>query len=306
MTTQDKKQQTDARIMMPSPEVFEGQHAIKETVMAKGTRFLIFDRTEYPPEGGIYVHYKGVPFPKKGFPFPEAIWQNDIMKRILITFTKSIGTKGMALPILAFAILPWRIKIRNIENIIVNLNRTGEWILRSNFLKEERYSNACRELRGIVYIFLRNLGIADKPALDAAKIIASIFEYDDAYRYRLEDIASETTPKMLRKQPVREVRRLLKLFVRRELIHQRIRDTASSIGNLLAIALLHPRIRRAFRTAMDCADFSKLRLDEADKYHVLLRNDYDFTGRSFEERKKLYIKFHEDRSLPYPPDVELA
>lgn len=286
--------ETDAQVMMPKSNVFEGKHAIEGSIMTPGYKFPVYDRTEYPPEGGIYVYYKGMPYPRKGFPFPEGIFANDMMKRISLTMIRSIGTKEMLLPILGMAVLPWKIKIRIVNNFLFQYLRISQWIHSACYLKEDRYSNPCRSIRQLVRVFLVEAGIKADIADSAAKVFATIIEYDDAYRYRIEDIFSETSKTALYEQPIREIHRLVKIFIEREQ-YENVQKTVNAINFMVTIALLHPRIRKAFKKAVSNLtpdQFKWLQLDNADRYHVLLRGDYKFTGRTFEQRKKIFVDFH--------------
>lgn len=315
---------TNAGILKPPQEVLAGRHIIEDSIVTAGQRYFIYDRTEYPPEGGIFTYYKGQPFPVKGFPFPEAAYANDNVKRITRFLITLFSGKEMILPILMFAILPWKFKFRKIERMVDEYLRIAIWLQNESYLKPERYSAPAKEIGGFVYEFILSLGMdkslhylitegrqsgmkrdrpegADPtwvtmkdnlqsivPAL--AKTVATIFEYDDAYRYRVEDIASETNKAALVKNPRTEILRLLKIFVEREKTHATI--MIERAVKLLSFLLLHPKIKRAFVEAVMTVDFKRLGLDNADRYHVLPRVDYDFTGRSSEDRKRIYLEFH--------------
>lgn len=289
------KTETDAHVLMPKPDVFEAKHVIESSIITTGYKYPVYERTEYPPEGGIYVYYKGTPYPKKGFPFPEGVWSNDVMKRISMTLVRSVGTKQMLLPILMLALMPWKTKLKIAENAAEQYARIGEWIHSACYLKEDKYSNAARAIRSILFQFLLVLGISHKNSDRIAKTIATIVEYDDAYRYRIEDIMSETNRTTLYEKPIREIRRLASIFLSRE-GYDAVQITVKALNFMTTLALLHPKIRKAFKSAIQYGitpeQFKWLQLDNADRYHVLLRGDYNFTGRTFEERKKLFVDCH--------------
>lgn len=295
-------------IMKPREDVFAAKHAIGESLLAKGVRFPVFDRVEYPPEGGIYVYYKGMPYPKKGFPYPEAVWNNDNMKRITLTFLKALAIKDMWLPVLAFAILPWKKKMNIAVNALNHYTRVGKWLLGGQFLQKNRYSIPVQMMRKLVKSFLFELGIFDRIELiDFLSVIATLIEYDDSYRYRIEDIVTEANKNKLASDPIGEIKRLGKILEERELSHAK--DTFRAAIKMVTLGLRHPKIRSAFQRAlnhMKVEDFEKMKLDNADRYHVLLRGDYNFLGLTFEQRKKIYEDFFKEKNLPYPPEVELA
>jgi hypothetical protein len=310
------RQETDAHVIMPDKSVFDDKrHVIESVLIQQGMKYHIYLRTEYPEDGGIYVYYKGLPYPKKGFPYPEAVWANDVIKRITLTIFKSVVMKETIPAMLVVAILPWKIKIKIVENFLHNYARISDWLFHQHFLKLNRYSNACRILHIATDTFLFELGITGKKQLHGdylskyiALTVATIIEYDDAYRYRFEDIITETTREKLIANPFTEVRRLLDIFEKRE-TYDNVKGHIRMMRIAISLALLHPRVRKAFKyTLKQLTDeqFNKMKLDNADRYHVLLRGDYNFTGLDFGQRCKIYEEFHKSKNIPFPPEVEVA
>lgn len=291
----EEKTQTEGFAKLPRADVFDNEHIVSGSIMNAGQRFHVYEKTEYPEQGGIYVYYKGMPFPKKGFPFPEAIWHNNMAKRIFVSMAKTFAQKSMALPVVGFIVLPWKYKLQNIQRMAESFNEICSWILESYYLKADRYSNPCRSLRKLSENFLIGLGVEKITAEVFAKNLATLIEYDDAYRYRLQDIFSETGRLSLRENPVQETKRLVDILLKREKTHAEKSFTA--LGRIASYALYHPKIRTALNGALSISKFSlkdwnMLTMDNADRYHVLLRNDYDFTGRTFDERVEIYKGLH--------------
>lgn len=292
----DERKAEDASIMSPAKEVFEGASAIDSTHIVQGRRFFIFDRAEYPSEGGILVHYRGMPYPRKGFPTPEAVWKNDIVKRMYRTVLSTLGSKDMLLPAIGFVLTPWFVKKRILQRGLFNLNRMADNLFMGHYLKPGRYCKMSRGLLVLVSNFLKELKFEEySTELNyTAKIVATIFEYDDAYRYMFQDIATEASRDALIKHPIREVRRLLKIFSDRQFIPEP-RKTIQSFGKILTFALVHPKFRKAFTNSiasLSSDEFRIFQLDNADRYHILNRNDYNFTGRTYEERSEIYRDVH--------------
>ncbi len=289
-----KENLTDAYVSKPPQHLFAGDHVIDSSHLGNGTVFNIAERVDYPPEGGIYVYYKGMPFPKKGFPTPEASWMNDIVKRVSVFLLRSIGSKDMLLPAMAFAVLPWKMKLRTIDKVIYNFNRVALWMLQSIFMKDEYYSNPCKPMKKVITSFVQALGIEEKTSADIGKVIATMFEYDDSYRYRFEDVMSETSREALIASPLKEFRRLGKIFRDRE----KFADMFSKLDGMIAIgsvALLHPKVRQAWKQAWGSINdeaFAMMQLDDADKYHTLIRGDYDFQGKSLTSRMRRLAMIH--------------
>lgn len=295
-----------ATALTPAPEIFaqKGKGVIESAVLTKGMKFHIYERTEYPPEGGIYIYYRGLPYPKKGFPYPEAIHANDIAKRTVLTILSMFGIRDMLLPALTLAILPFKKKVRILEYFIGGLNRIMSWTLDGHVLTEERYCNLCKELGKGIDAFFNGLGVDHRYATAFALYIKTMIEYDDAYRYRIEDIMSETTAEKLIENPRKEVRRLLNIFLSREKTHAK--NTARILLQISSIVLLYPKIKKSFIKAVGKMNVVKMGLDNADRYHVLQRDEYNFTGRTFEERCEIMRQFHKEKNIPFAPMIEIV
>lgn len=264
---------------------------ITEKIIPKGSSFHVFDRIDRPAEGGIYIYYKGMPYPKKGLPFPEAIYMNDITKRMTVTIAKSFISKETILPASLVLFYPWKTKVRMVNKILTNYCRMTQWIHASYAITDERLSAPCRSINLILRTFLENMGITIGRKF--AKTIALVVEYDDMYRYRIEDIMSCTSRSRMMDNPAREIRRLGSIMRKRERTHAM--DITSKLFKAASIAFMHPKVKKAWRKTMESitdADFDGLKLDTADSYHALILQGYDFMGMDLKERLKLYIDFH--------------
>ena len=119
-----------------------------------------------------------------------------------------------------------------------------------------------------------------------AEVIAHCFQYDNAYRARLQIFASHTARQALIKSPIREINRVLSLFQ-----HDPIYKKLKRMANLASLALLIPPIRYEFRKFLNRIDFSALQLDEADRYWVLVESP-EYLGFSKQQRDALFKTNH--------------
>lgn len=261
-----------------------------ESVIKENPHANIIDYVEL--NNGIYVHYKGIPYPKKGYPFPEAVAQINVIKRVLIDTCALLLSKELALGFITFILFPKRIK--RIEKILEILATTCYPTISKYMVKPELMTQFSSEFQGIVFGFLANMGISVKTSKKIAYIFGAIFEYDNAYRYRLEDLFTETTKEKLSSSPIKESRRILKMYLQREK-HGRnykyktkryVSDKFKSVYFILVLLLLIPKMKKAFIKAIDRSEFNRLQLDDIDKYWCKNRHDYDFFGQSLEERMK--------------------
>lgn len=296
MNTQAKMKdiETAADVVLPERHIYEGSGETIDRVIRPTQRFNVFDHAEYPEDGGILVHYQGMLYPKKGFPTPDSSAAVNLFKKIMLAFFQIGGKKDMLLPILSIAILPWSLKRRILDRTIRSVNEIGNWTMGGFYLKRDRYCKAARSIWTVIEVFLELLGIDPDEATKTAKMIATIFEYDDAYRYRIQDIATEASRHALIERPIREILRLSDIYVARERADH-VLPNFRAFKAILVMLLLHPKIKRAFRLAiinLPQAKFSNLKLDNADRYHVLLLGGYDYRGLSFEQRRNIFTDVH--------------
>lgn len=239
-------------------------HILENTTPAiyrENTSLFLMERAEYTPEG-IRRYYRGAKYPQKGFPYPEAMTAANTAKRALMQMI-NINPLNFLFP----------------KKIIATYVRTGDWVLHNYYRKDEMLSPAPRELKGFLTRFLHELHYDEV----LGKIIATIFEIDNMYRMRLEDIASETTKEALLARPFREVRRIMKIGAsREETDSQRIRF--NRFGTILSLTLLLPHVRKAFRRALEPCSFSNFQYDDADRYWVGTLGGYKFEGITWSER----------------------
>jgi hypothetical protein len=66
----------------------------------------------------------------------------------------------------------------------------------------------------------------------------------------------------------------------------------------LKIGWYFPKFRNAVKAGLKATNWDNLVMDDADRYHTALWIDYNFQGKSFEERKAWMIKLHEGKPEP--------
>lgn len=262
-----------------NPEIYENISSREDTIIAEGQTSYKIDKVE--SEGGLKMYLIGASFPKKGLPTAEAIWSVNLVKRTFIETVKLLNTPQIGMALIAFILLPKR---RFMQKTIDSFNRLSQGALAPYILKCEYMTPIGQELRVMISMFLKSMGINESGSIQAGTLLSHLIEYDSAYRYRLEDILSETSSSNLSKRPLRETWRLWKIMEKREtnpFVSVKLRKFAI----LACILLLSPKIRKSFRLALKDSNFNKMQLDEIDRYWCMIREDYDFMGLNQEERK---------------------
>lgn len=238
----------------------------------------------YPKEGGMFVYLKGLKYPTSGFPFPEACQAVNNVKRVLIGQLRFLAANPLgALPFL---------RRKNLSSWLREFVTVADSILSQFYLQDKRYSRACRQIRRFTESFLKKIHIDDGVAESFAKNFAMMFEFDNAYLFRVQDLANETTKERLLKNPIKEFKFMLDLLGERD-PRITMKERFGSAVKLLRLAFFVPGIKKAFKEALKEIDFTKIQMDEADRYHVLRWDKYDFFGQSFKERSQKFLAIHE-------------
>ena len=280
---------TEYYVPQPDSKIF--QHSYHDTigqVVNEKKVLLLIDHVEYPDDGGIYIYYMGIKHPRKGFPTPESVASINIVKKISIGFLNAFSPRQLALPLIGFFLSFNKKKI--IQRFLDSWLSVADWILHPYYLKPERYCTSAIEIKKFVETFATNLGLNNAHKL--AEVVGTIIEYDDSYRYRIQDLAGETDKLRLSANPQAEFKKILGIYERREKFD--IAYKFNTIGRLARYLFFLPKVKRAWRDALQTIDLSRVALDEADRYHTLMNNGYDFDGRTIDDRKQEYLAIHKD------------
>ena len=243
------------------------------------------DRKNPYAQYAIYQWLQGAEYPQKGYPQAESIFNVNVAKRLMIQGLKYFSKHLYALPFTT----------KGVENLLQSYNEVSLKIISADVLNTSFLTSLSLELGKLTTTFLYNIGISEKVAVDFGKIIACMFEYDNAYRFRIQDLFHASTKEAMIKNPYKEISRLLVLSKERD--SEGVSVKFRYIKPLLFIAFLIPRVKRQFIKTLELIDFSKLQFDEIDLYWVSMRTDYNFLGMEAQERADIYLK---DKKMPTP------
>lgn len=292
-------------VSYPSQDIFLSSQGGNQghEVMKQGTQTFILDHVEYPETGGIFMYLQGLLKPRRGFPFPEAIWAVNGAKKITLILAFGLATKEMLLPGLAFMVLPWKKKLRIIEKVLSRYIEATNYIFAPYLLQDKYYMKPAMALRAWCTNFLMKLGMRPEVAAKIGLNLCVFIEYDNAYRQRLQDAMSYNVdygngkvPKAdILSNPRKFIQSITNTIASREpqgFTEEGVIDKYHSFGKLLSFALYHPKIKRAFLEATAETDLEALYLDDIDYYHCLWYGDYDYFGRNLESRWAELMKLH--------------
>ncbi len=262
-------------------ELFKYIPTREGTIMAEGTTSYKIDHIDY--SNGVQVYVEGAEYPKKGFPTPEAIWSINLVKRTFIESIKLVSLPQFWSTLICILIFP---KKKFLNKLIKSFNRLSFGALKPYILKPQFTTPIAKELESMVSSFLVDIGVEPLEASQCAEVFSHCIEYDTAYRYRLQDILSETSKQALYSNPRKEIKRIVYILSERELTPS-VAPKFKKLAYILNTLLLSPKIKRAFKNAVDNSYFSRLQYDDADRYWCMLREDYLFMGKTFKQRTDL-------------------
>lgn len=291
---------TEPKFFIPEPpaSLFVYQEKPREGILKENRQHYIIEKIECKPN--ILVYYKGAPYPRKGFPTPEAVSSINIVKRIFIETIKTFGMWQFSLSWFLALITTYKGRPENhhddiidygeksmpvVEKLLASFNRVSYGVVSQYMLKPEHMTQFASEFQGLVCAVMLRLKLDREGSKQFARIIGTLMEYDNAYRYRLEDIFSETTKEKLSTEPYKEVKRLIKLYISREK-DMGVAHKFKAMEKLGTLLLLLPKVKLALRKALEHCEFERLQMDEIDTYWCRSRLDYAFGGRSHKERSE--------------------
>lgn len=219
---------------------------------------------------GMVANYLNHPFPRKGLQYTEATEANNHIKKIIVALMSSIAHP---------------------TKILENFARVADYSYRNHYLQRRFYCKFSREIWKLTYLFLRRLGTNHNLAYRWGRIVATVFQYEEGYRTRLQDLFSETTKSALLKR--KELKRLLNLYLQREKTGGAYVEATDqkfiSAFKILSLALLIPKVKAAWKFAWHEMDIENLQLDDADRYWSNMNADYDFEGKDINLRFGLAV-----------------
>lgn len=236
----------------------------------------VLERVEFPAEGGILTWMSGHSEPYKGFPFFEMVEKIDIVKKltraVFSSFFHSLKRRNKV-QLLFVAFVPW---------LLMDAAKAGIYtfyrVVQRFRVKPLRYCDSMRELhRAFGVIEFMNEPYGDKEVrLQVRDLMCMIMEFDNAYRYRFQDIIVELDKAAVRRNPGKEINRLLTIMQGREKT-QDIRDTWALAKKFLPIFLFFNRkIRRSLVAVLTELDLEKVALSKEDQHYCRPRSDYKF------------------------------
>lgn len=246
----------------------------KEAQIANGVTDV-----KYPETGGMLVWREGDQFPSKGMPFHDAVHAIDGVKRLLINTVRFLSSKPLRYFLPLFALIPPPLQRKILRSAVEQFADFGFCSLHrvSSLLNPRFLCDAARE----VYRAGMEMAGDDFSMKNFVKTLAHVLEYDDAYRYRIQDMFEVMNKEDLLRDPGKELARVLLIAADRG---EGTREKFEIFAKLLPLIFMLKVVRKPVIEFFSKVEFKKMYLDELDWYKCLIWSGYDFRGIEIEKR----------------------
>ena len=228
-------------------------------------------------EGEIKTVIKKAQFAHRTYISNKTLFVTNQAKSIFIEAIKTLVEPQYIIGTVISLFTP---KIR--QNLIKRFNHMAFRLISPEIYKEIHRTPFGNELQYLIFEITRHL-VSEESADRFAEIVSTIIENDDAYRYRIMDLFSETTIEKLK--DIKELKRLITLSNDRDTCRL-VKKKKYDLYIILRVALYIPKIKKAYLSALDNLTISNLQLKDEDIYWCSYKKDYDFMGMNWEQRQE--------------------
>ena len=232
-------------------------------------------KVEFLEEGGVLTWMEGHEYPYKGFPFYEFVDRIDYMKKLTRSFLSGLYHSFKPIrKVWILTLIPsiWVSKIL-LRAIIYTFYRMIERFR----IKSHRYCKSVRELyRAFTYEDPSEKSQDTQLRLQLRDLMCMILEFDNAYRYRFQDIMEDLDILVIKEKPLNEIIRLFDIMSSREKT-QEIKDTWTLIKSFVYYYVKYDKsLLKILANTLYRINTEKAILDEGDRHYCEKRTDYNF------------------------------
>jgi len=254
---------------------------------SEGWEFII-DRVEKLPQG-VNLYYKNIPYPRRVY--YDKLNDPNYTLRALEALGR-VKKYLFALTFLRNCVFPYRFNAKSWEPFLRHLYLQFEWDLIDFNLKEKDFSVPVWEMGKLISKFLMGLGFSEELSKSYSRVAMLILEFDNAYRYRFQDLLGDTYHIMI-KDLQKGIKLLLEIYKKRDTFNTEVWDFGARGKiirgfQLLGLLCRIPKIKNALIDALKIIDIEKIKFNNDDRFHVSFWKGYDFEGKTFEQRFEPY------------------
>lgn len=289
-------------IPFPPDHIFKNRQArvgVQNQIFVGNASFIPYD-ADYLEGDGCYVKYAGCKtedgvmpaplFPSRCVATADAIYAMNHPKRLFFSVFRFFAEAGWG----------WK---KNFNNILELFISQANLTMGPFYLKDGYYCPIARQVRAFTRAFLLSLGAYEEKADKVAEITACFMEYDNAYRYPVQDALAEADQYALIEDFPGEMARIARIISERMPKNQSQAEKFEKAVKVMRKAWWLPPVRNAIRKGIEAIDFSQCQWEEGEIYHTVWYDGYNVQGKNLEERIELYKNYHGEDEKQWPPRI---
>lgn len=245
-----------------------------------------------PASGGTFTYAQGYKYPLRGFPEVETLGQIATNKRVVMSSVRLIFKNPFRylLPLL----IPFKKNV--IKHIVYWLDEIYIADLQKKVLPHKEFSQFSKEILRVLIPMVTTKDREYKTKIiNCIYFFVMFFEFDFAYRYRAQDLFDELNKDRLNQSPRKEIKRLLNLAVVRNNDKGQSKKTQTLTKLISLVLLVSPSSLKLVKEALNEIKREEVVPDLFDRYHMARYFDYNFEGKTYDER----IKFKEEEDKDF-------
>ena len=228
-------------------------------------------------EGCVLATYQGYSKPEKGVISLETSTAINTAKRIHLVLLQIVVASPIRYLVPLFFLFPRNTQDRFALSCMRNLGYVMRWVLQRQYLNPLYWTPAAKAVYKAV------IEEQDQNVRDWLMFFVCLLEYDNKYRYPVQDILGELDRDTLEKNPKREILRLVLLGANRQ--HGGAEKKWFDVHQALRV-IFTLRPKWAEVTGQFIQKVGNMDMDEDERYTVSFISDYDYGGKTLEEREK--------------------
>lgn len=255
-------------------EVAKRLKQVAELPSEKPTDNHPLTKVEFPDEAEVFTFMQGYDYPYRGYPYYEFVDKIDLIKKLSRNLQSGFyhGLKNTWLRWLLIPLIPTLGK-----QIFWACTYTFHRLIDRFQMRTNRYSQFVGELHRAA-----SLGWSDESpkTIELRKMLRDIecmiLEFDNAYRFRVQDILPELDKVALQDNPILEINRVLDIWISREKT-QEIKDSWRLLKLFTSYYLrFDKKLLKIITRVLLELDIAKCAMTNEDKYFAVPRKDYHF------------------------------
>jgi len=256
-------------------------------------------KIDHPTEGGVFTYLQGYKYPYQGYPDERIVDLNASYKRSLISLPELFSKSPLRYFVPLMLLLPKKMKMKFAGDLVIHFGNIYAAGFGKHQIDDIRFCVSAREILRAGKVLIEKLpeGVLKALSVKFLYSLVMAYEFDNAYRYRAQDIFGVLDIARIKENARKEILRVLTIGLKRERTfatipkeQRQFMDVATkwelALKATSLFLLFNPFVTRILRDFFLEVDMEKIRFNEMDWYYVCGRFDYDFGGLTYAERKE--------------------